>query len=176
MKRFFILLCTCMAFAGMGKAQTDGASADAMSREKADTISIQKKGLGYTYTYGSRALDASGMNSLLKADKEAYKMLKGAKVISYVSYPFAYAGGFLLGYEVANLLLRQEVNTTRLCVGGASVLAAFGISSVAEWKLKKAVLKYNQGVLNTAAPTTSGDVAVDFGFTSDGGLGFTLSF
>ncbi|MBR5964321.1 MAG: hypothetical protein IK000_09290 [Bacteroidaceae bacterium] len=176
MKRNFLLLCLCLAFAGVGMAQTGSEDENQLTEERVDTISIQKKGLGYSYTMGSRMLTGNNIASILKSNEKAYKMYKGAYWISYLSYPFAYAGGGLLGYEVADILLGKQLDTKRLAIGGACLVTAIGISSIAEWKLKKSVEKYNEGLLNPAPSPSSDDVAINFGITPSGGLGFTLTF
>lgn len=176
MKKIIMLLFVSLTFAGTSFAQTGGSTEVQSSEVENDTITYLKKGLGYSYTQGGKALNMTEIGSMLKDNEAAYKMYKGAKGVGYVSYPFAFVGGWLSGYELANLLFGKEINMTKVGIAGACVAVSVGIASIAEVKLRKSVQKYNEGLLNPAPSSSSDDVAINFGITPSGGLGFTLSF
>ncbi|MBO7466687.1 MAG: hypothetical protein J6T94_03265 [Bacteroidaceae bacterium] len=176
MKRIFLLLSLCLAFASVGMAQTGSEDENQLS-EKVDTITILKGTLGNKYSLDGRVLSLYQLGDVLKAgNKKAYRSYIGGYALGGLSAVFAGLGGYLLFAGGMDSLLGEEVNKNVFVVGGTCLAVSIGVVSIAEWRIKKSVQKYNEGLLNPAPSPSSDDVAINFGITPSGGLGFTLSF
>ena len=176
MKRIFLFLSLCLAFASVGMAQTGSEDENQLS-EKVDTITMLKSTFARYYAIDGNVLSMYKLADVLKeGNKKAYRMFLGGYTLYSTSIALAAGGGYFLGYEAVNFVSGKEVHKRVLAFGGACLAASLGINYLASKKINKSVQIYNEGLLNPAPSPSSDDVAINFGITPSGGLGFTLSF
>ncbi|MBO4443321.1 MAG: hypothetical protein J5814_00930, partial [Bacteroidaceae bacterium] len=113
---------------------------------------------------------------LKKGNEKSYRMFLGGYSLYATSFVLAAGGGYFLGYEAVNYVTGKKVHKGVLAYGGVCLAASLGINPLAIKKINKSVQIYNEGLLNPAPSPSSDDVAINFGVTPSGGLGFTLTF
>lgn len=138
-----------------------------------DTIKILKGTWGTTYHEGWRQLNMRQLSRIIESNNEAYNHLRKAKANNTIASVFAFAGGFAIGWSLADIAIKGEVSPGVLIAGGAAILVSipFGITTSAE--TKKAVEQYNHDLLHPG--TAYRKPQLQLGFNA-GGVGLALRF
>ena len=137
-------------------------------------IGIEKTGIGHKFYHQNGVFinSISQMKASVGSDKEALSQLRWATFDAGVSYVFSFAGGFALGWEIADLIMGKGINAPVLIGGVASIGVGFLFTYLADRRMVKGATIYNEhlGVTSYGSP-----VELDFGLVP-GGVGLTLSF
>ena len=137
-------------------------------------IGIEKTGIGHKFYHqnGVFTNSISQMKASVGSDKEALSQLRWATFDAGVSYVFSFAGGFALGWEIADLIMGKGINAPVLIGGVASIGVGSLFAYLTDRRMVKGATIYNEhlGVTSYGSP-----VELDFGLVP-GGVGLTLSF
>lgn len=138
-------------------------------------IGIEKAaGIGHKFYHqnGTFINSVSQMKASVGSDKEALRQLRWASFDTGASYFFSFAGGFALGWEIADLIKGKGINAPVLIGGAASIGVGLLFTYLADKRMVKGATIYNEhlGVTSYGSP-----VELDFGLVP-GGVGLTLSF
>ena len=137
-------------------------------------IGIEKVGMGHKFYHqnGVFITSVGQMKASVGNDKEALGQLRWASFDTGASYVFSFAGGFALGWEIADLIMGRGIDGPVLIGGAASFGVGFLFAYLADRRMVKGATIYNEhlGVTSYGSP-----VELDFGLVP-GGVGLTLSF
>ncbi|MBW7914003.1 MAG: hypothetical protein H3C54_09990 [Taibaiella sp.] len=138
-----------------------------------DTIKILKNFWGTTYHEGWKQINLKRLSNIVKPNEEAYKYIQKARAHNAVANIFAFAGGFAIGWSLADIAIKGEVTPGVLIAGGAATLISIPFSMSAAAHTKMAVEKYNHDLLHPE--TAYRKPQLQLGFTG-GGVGLALRF
>ncbi|MCR5036461.1 MAG: hypothetical protein K6A73_03970 [Bacteroidales bacterium] len=142
------------------------------SQSSNEPIVIEDDILGHHYYHGDNEIKTiSKMKAIVANDELALQEIKKAAVPQGVSYVFAFAGGFAIGWEIVDILY-GKFNPYILAGGVGMTAVGYGFSALADKHILKGVQIYNS---NLETPSQSDDVKLEVGFVP-GGVGFTLYF
>jgi hypothetical protein len=137
-------------------------------------IGIEKAGIGHRfYRHGGEPINSvRQLKDIIRNDKEALGQLRWATFDDVVSYFFCYAGGFALGWQLADVLLGRGFYAPLVIGGVASIGVGFLFTYLTDRRMVKGAKIFNEhlGVTMYGAP-----IELDFGL-APGGVGLTLSF
>lgn len=137
-------------------------------------IGIEKVGIGHKFYHQNGVFinSVSQMKASVGSDKEALGQLRWASFDTGASYFFYFAGGFALGWEIADLIMGKGINAPVLIGGVASIGVGSLFAYLTDRRMVKGATIYNEhlGVTSYGSP-----VELDFGL-APGGVGLTLSF
>ena len=113
------------------------------SQNSNDSIQIIKLNRNYSYEQNSHVLNYQEIKEILKADKEATRYLKSAKLSNDISTALRWAGGFLIGYPIGGLIAGKKVNASMLTVGIGFLVIDIPVSIAVKKNLFKSISIYN---------------------------------
>ncbi len=143
------------------------------SQNSNDSIQIIKLNRNYSYEQNSHVLNYQEIKEILKADKEATRYLKSAKLSNDISTALRWAGGFLIGYPIGGLIAGKKVNTSMLTVGIGFLVIDIPVSIAVKKNLFKSISVYNDH--KNATGLIDNDYDLQMGITQNG-IGFTFKF
>ena len=106
-----------------------------------DTISL----VNNHYSYEGSYVTYKQLGPIMKDNPEASRLLKDAKSSKVASGVFSFAGGFFLGYAVANSLIKKKVNYGLGGVGLSLIIVSIPFESGARKSTSDAVMVFNAG-------------------------------
>ena len=106
-----------------------------------DTISI----VNNHYSYKGSYVTYKNLAPIMKDNPDASQLLKNAKSSKVAAGVFSFAGGFLLGYAVANSLIKKKVNYGLGGVGLSLIIVSIPFESGARKSTSDAVRVFNAG-------------------------------
>ena len=135
-----------------------------------EPIVIEK---GHKFSYqGQMVTNAKTMKAIVASNEMALKEAKKAGVAEGFTSALASIGGFVMGWELGNVIRGREFNPY-VFGGGLGVAAiGFGLIPVYLKHLTKSATIYNDSIGSTAY---GNPIKIDFGLVP-GGIGMTLSF
>lgn len=141
------------------------------SQTSNDTIYSQKVFGGYRFWKKEKELKYSELLTIVKNNREAYKLIKSAQASNGFSVVLGGVGGFLVGYQLGTAIAGGEPN---LAVGGVGIGLmglSIPISINASKKARQGVAIYNKQIqeLSYSPPK------IYFGCT-ESGIGLILKF
>ena len=142
------------------------------SQSSNEPIVIDDAIIGHHFYLGDKEIKTvSKMKAIVAKDKLALKEVKKAAVPEALSYIFAFAGGFAMGWEIGGLPWGKF--DPYIFAGGVGLAAvAFGFSAAANNQLLKGARIYNSNLENSS---DSNNVSLELGFVP-GGVGLILTF
>ncbi|MDD2995207.1 MAG: hypothetical protein PHP99_03200 [Paludibacter sp.] len=143
------------------------------SQNSNDSIQIIKLNRNYSYEQNSHVLNYQEIKEILKADKEATRYLKSAKLSNDISTALRWAGGFLIGYPIGGLIVGKKVNASMLTVGIGFLVIDIPVSIAVKKNLFKSISVYNDH--KNATGLIDNDYDLQMGITQNG-IGFTFKF
>ena len=143
------------------------------SQNSNDSIQIIKLNRNYSYEQNSHVLNYREIKEILKADKEATRYLKSAKLSNDISTALRWAGGFLIGYPIGGLIAGKKVNASMLTVGIGFLVIDIPVSIAVKKNLFKSISVYNDH--KNATGLIDNDYDLQMGITQNG-IGFTFKF
>ncbi len=143
------------------------------SQNSNDSIQIIKLNRNYSYEQNSHVLNYQEIKEILKADKEATRYLKSAKLSNDISTALRWAGGFLIGYPIGGLIAGKKVNASMLTVGIGFLVIDIPVSIAVKKNLFKSISVYNDH--KNATGLIDNDYDLQMGITQNG-IGFTFKF
>ena len=143
------------------------------SQNSNDSIQIIKLNNNYSYEQNSHVLNYREIKEILKADKEATRYLKSAKLSNDISTALRWAGGFLIGYPIGGLIAGKKVNASMLTVGIGFLVIDIPVSIAVKKNLFKSISVYNDH--KNATGLIDNDYDLQMGITQNG-IGFTFKF
>lgn len=148
---------------------TDGSN----ETQVTDTIKTLKGFWGTTYHQGWKQVSLKQLSKIVEPNEEAYAYIKKARANNTAASIFAFAGGFALGWSLADIALKGEVSPGVLIAGGAAILVSIPFSISTSAYTRKAVEQYNHDILHPG--TAYRKPELQFGFTGNG-VGLALRF
>lgn len=142
------------------------------SQTTTDSILVIKGFGGSYFVRDGKTLSLRDMKSIMTTDQEAFKQIKSAKANATAGYVLAFAGGFLVGWEIGTMLRGADMNVPVLGAGVGLVTTGIVLSKRAEKKAIKAVDIYNARLKTTSFWDAH---SLDLGFCPNG-IGVTFSF
>ena len=144
----------------------------AYSQSSNEPIVIDDDIIGHHFYHGDEEIKTlSKMKAIVANDQLALKEVKKAAVPEALSYIFAFAGGFAMGWEIGGLPWGKF--DPYIFAGGVGLAAvAFGFSAAANNHLLKGARIYNS---NLEYSSNSNNASLELGFVP-GGIGLTLTF
>ena len=143
------------------------------SQNSNDSIQISKLNRNFSYEQNSHVLSCQEIKEILKADKEATRYLKSAKLSNDISTALRWAGGFLIGYPIGGLIAGKKVNASMLTVGIGFLIIDIPVSIAVKKNLFKSISVYNDH--KNATGLIDNDYDLQMGITQNG-IGFTFKF
>ena len=142
------------------------------SQSSNEPIVIDDAIIGHHFYHGDKEIKTvSKMKAIVAKDQLALKEVKKAAVPEALSYIFALAGGFAMGWEIGGLPWGKF--DPYIFAGGVGLAAvAFGFSAAANNQLLKGARIYNSNLENSS---DSNNVSLELGFVP-GGVGLILTF
>ncbi|MDY6436753.1 MAG: hypothetical protein SPK72_04215 [Bacteroidales bacterium] len=142
------------------------------SQSSNEPIVIDKATIGHRFYHGDRELKTvNQVKAVVANDQLALEEVKKATAPEVFSYIFAFAGGFMIGWEIGGLIW-DRFNPYVLVGGVGLVGVAYGFAAIANNKMFKGIQIYNSNLETTAH---SSNIKVDFGLVR-GGIGLTMTF
>lgn len=144
----------------------------AYSQSSNEPIIIDDAIIGHHYYHGDEEIKTvSKMKAIVANDQLALKEVKKAAVPEVLSYIFAFAGGFAMGWEIGDLLWGKF--DPYVFAGGVGLVAvAYGCSAAVNNQLLKGARIYNSNLENSS---NSNNVSLELGLVP-GGVGLILTF
>ncbi|MCF8303691.1 MAG: hypothetical protein K9I94_10495 [Bacteroidales bacterium] len=149
----------------------------AAGQSQPDTITYEKAGGSYQFKHRGSVLTPAQLKGKMRGYPQAYDYMQKAKTNADVANVFAYAGGFLIGYQLGSLIGGGEFNAAVAGAGGRLILVAIPLVSGYNKNALKAVKIYNQK-LSEQAPgdeASMDGLQIHFGQTNHG-VGVRVSF
>ena len=143
------------------------------SQNSNDSIQIIKLNNNYSYEQNSHVLNYREIKEILKADKEATRYLKSAKLSNDISTALRWAGGFLIEYPIGGFIAGKKVNASMLTVGIGFLVIDIPVSIAVKKNLFKSISIYNDH--KNATGLIDNDYDLQMGITQNG-IGFTFKF
>jgi len=125
-----------------------------MAQNELDTVRVEKKIFRYDYYYNDETLSFSQLESLLKNNKLAYKLLNQANTLRIVGYCFGLASGCSFGYSLGYAIgksfnfekMNMEIFLPFLGAGVVLTCISIGFDLGAKNKVKKGVAIFNHSI------------------------------
>lgn len=108
-----------------------------------DSLQIYHNAFGYHIAQGKKFLTKREASKLFYSNPKAYDLYTDARSSFGFGTTFGFAGGFLVGWQIGNLLNGREINPIPTFVGCGLIGASFAFTSSGKKKLFKAVTIYN---------------------------------
>jgi hypothetical protein len=108
-----------------------------------DTIEIRKGGMGFRFMQNGRLMNDKAIRIALKTDPAAFKILHKSRTPQAISSGMAFAGGFIIGYEFASLIMQRPYEPALFAVGAGLVGVAIPIGKSAQKQQLKAIRRFN---------------------------------
>lgn len=144
------------------------------AQSKQDTISYTKVFGGYKYTEGTRLLDFKSLSTILKQNKDAYKLYKSANGYGTVAQLLSGAGGAFIGWPIGQYISTGKAEWQLAAIGTACVAVAIPFAILAENKLNKSVNIYNSNInKNLSNSQSNTEIKLTF---SGNALGLNITF
>jgi hypothetical protein len=147
------------------------------AQNSADTIRIEKKGLGYVYYHDNVTIYLKQIRALTASNPKVRALLGEYDYMRSASYLFAAAGGGCIGWALGDALSSAMFGTTinkpvffSLLAGGAAFVGiAFAFDAGANNKVKAAVKLFNK------SQKDNNNTNLNLGF-SPNGINLKLNF
>jgi len=117
---------------------------------ESDSIFISKGFLGYRYYHHDERLNINHLPALMYENAEAYELVTKAKNKQVLSSIVSGAGGFLIGLQLANLIIGGEANWTVAAVGGGLIVVSIPVFSRSNKLSRLAVEGYNSSLISSS--------------------------
>ena len=111
-----------------------------------DSILINKKEKYFYLSLSGKILTDTEFRDVLSKNEESLKLYKSSKKLVVWSYVTGFAGGFLIGYGVGNIIWGKKFNFITTGIGLGISLGSIMIHSVSKDKILKAIDIYNGGL------------------------------
>lgn len=112
-----------------------------------EEITIRRSFLfGPKYFQGGNRLRAAELKDTLRSNSKAYKIYKTTIAPKAIGNLFSFAGGFLLGWQLAEARKQGGGDVTALLASGALILSGAAFDSYANQNRKVAIKVYNKGL------------------------------
>ncbi len=111
-----------------------------------DTISVFKMNRGYQYFKGDKQLTADEIAFAVRSNDQAYHMVRSAQSNHTFATILAYAGGFMIGWQLGAAIVGDDPS---LLVAGAGIAVAglgFSVGTRSETLMRQGVELYNEGL------------------------------
>lgn len=139
----------------------------------AQKIEIEKKFGGYKYTQNGEVMRMHDLADTMKANTEAFNLIKKAKSNTAIATAFSAIGGGLIGWPLGTAIGGGDANWTLAGIGAGLVGIAIPISSSANKKAKQAIDLYNASQNATAHHIFNPEFTV---LANTNGVGLAVSF
>jgi hypothetical protein len=137
-----------------------------------DSISIiYKKGM-HKYYYGDMKLNMSKLVNIVGTNFAAYPEIKAAQSTQTLADVFAFAGGFIIGYQVADIFFGKDPNLILSGIAVVLIGTSFPIYKKAARQTIQAIGTYNNG-FRTSSIENSGGLNVAM---TQNGIGLLWTF
>ena len=147
------------------------------AQNSADTIRIEKNGLGYMYSKDNVTLYVKQIRALTASNPEARKLLEEYDYRRISSYGLAILGGGCIGWALGDVIgssmygnpIHKPVFFSLLGAGAVFMGGAIASDAIANHRLKAAVVLYNK------SQRENNNTKLDLGF-SPNGVNLRLNF
>ena len=139
----------------------------------AQEIDIQKRGGGYKYYQEGKPLRSIQLKQTLSSDKEAFAIYKSTQSLRVLSGVLGFAGGFIIGREIGNVINNNQVEVLSMFAGAAVIGLSLVPARSADKKTKIAVDMYNEGLSFMPTKVTKPQFALGI---SEFGVGIRVDF
>ena len=166
MKKIVFLVIFLVGFYNLAEAQTPLEEAQIYS----DSIFIQKSFIGYKFYQMDARINFNQLPEIMKEDQQAYILVKKAKNKNTISSILGGAGGFIIGLQLANVIITGDPNWAVLAVGGGLVVISIPIFVKSNRQSLEAIDMYNSGLgisshrLQWSLGTTKNGIGLTVGF------------
>ena len=120
--------------------------ASSEAQTPADSVFVHKNFWGYKFYQKDARLNFNQLPYIMEGDQEAYLLIKKARNFNTISSIISGTGGFLLGWQLATVLVGGEANWTMVAIGGGLIAVSIPIYSKSHKQSLKAVDMYNAGL------------------------------
>lgn len=111
-----------------------------------DSVFVHKNFGVYKFFQKDARLNFNQLPYIMEDDQEAYHLIKKAKNTNVVSSIISGTGVFLIGWQLATVLIGGEANWTMAAIGGGLVVISIPIYSKSYKQSLQAVNIYNAGL------------------------------
>ncbi|MFC2152716.1 hypothetical protein ACFLSE_09320 [Bacteroidota bacterium] len=130
-----------------------------------------KQNFGVIFLQNGKKLTPKQLLEITKDNPEAYQEMKIAKSNYAAANVLSFTGGFMVGWQLANVMTGKEVEYSFLGIGGGLIGISIIVSQSYSNHARKAVGIYNSSLTQTSMKK----VDFNFGFTRTG-IGITMNF
>lgn len=125
-----------------------------------------------TYFKNNQPISLKEIQNLVADNDQALKLIKSARANYNTAIGLSYVGGFLIGWELGNMITGSQVNNAVLLSGLGLLIISTPFQVKYNSRSKRAVELYNENLTNDPELNK-----MEMSFYSTGaGLGFRLSF
>jgi hypothetical protein len=110
------------------------------------------------------------VREVMAENNEALRLYNSGRALYIAGLCIAVPGAAVLGWDLGARLGGGEGNGTLLGIGAAATVTGFIVSILGEGRMRNSVQLYNLGV------GRGQEVSLNFGFTSEGGVGLSMRF
>ena len=114
--------------------------------QSADSITVARGFLGYTYIYQDQRLNFNQLPSVMQKNTEARILIAEARKTNTISTILGGAGGFLVGWQLGSAVFSGEPNWMMVGLGGGLIAVSIPIFAKSNRTAVKAVDAYNAGL------------------------------
>ncbi len=139
----------------------------------AQNIATKKVLGGYKFSQDGRLLNMKNLERIVSSNKESMYYIPAAKTNKTIANILGLAGGFLVGFDLANLLSGKETNGVGTGIGALLVGVSIPFSSAAGKNAKEAVDLYNESLESTTSDHSKTEWSIVAGSS---GLGLYIRF
>lgn len=111
--------------------------------EERDSIYVAKGFLGYRYYHQDERLNINHLPLLMHDNAEAYELITKSKNKHVLSSIISGAGGFLIGLQIANVIIGGDPNWSVVAAGGGLMVLSIPIFARSNKLSLQAVEIYN---------------------------------
>lgn len=123
-------------------------------------LSVRNSFWGYGFKNGNKNLSIDDTRTLLSENKmtESISKLNKAQGNQVMSNLFGFAGGFMVGWELGNLLSGEKINGAVMGGGGAGIIISYVFGAAAKKGFKNVASDFNNrnGTGMSFEPSSSG--------------------
>jgi len=143
-----------------------------MAQLPTDSVRIVYKKAVPKYYYGDMKLNMAKLVNIVGTNFAAYPEIKAAQSTQTLADVFAFAGGFIIGYQVADIFFGKDPNLILSGIAVVLIGISFPIDKKAERQTLQAVGTYNSG-FRTSSLENSGGLNVAM---TQNGIGLLWTF
>lgn len=130
-----------------------------------------KQNFGVIFIQNGKTLNPKQLLEITKSIPDAYHEMKIAKSNYTTANTLSFTGGFIVGWQLGNVLMQKEVNYYLFGLGGGLIGVSLLVSQSYSKHAKKAVEIYN----NSLTQINTKNINIQLGLTSSG-LGIIMNF